>query len=283
MDTIPGLREMAWAGGTPNPRCQPLVFPSKAGFVIPKAWLDGGGGKARRFCTKRGCKPSPGSSEEERTSLCQEGGWRSRWKGRWSLELGEKPQAGEKRHKCLQCENSFSQSSSLRQHKNIHTGEWPCECGECGKSFSQSSNFIQHQKIHTGKRPYKCPEYGKRCLSSSQVLIHEQIHTEERPFHLWECGQSFSQSSNLMHLQHRSCGECGKSYKWKSDFNMHRKFHTGEQIYECLKCGKRFQTSSNLLVHERIHTDERPFHWGKDQDFGDSGVETLPKKLLPPS
>ncbi|NXQ45355.1 ZN397 protein, partial [Catharus fuscescens] len=29
---------------------------------------------------------------------------------------------------------------------------------------------------------------------------------------------------------------------------------------KCPKCGKRFHSSSHLLLHQWIHTEERPFH-----------------------
>ncbi|XP_068034871.1 inositol 1,4,5-trisphosphate receptor-interacting protein-like 1 [Anomalospiza imberbis] len=49
--------------------------------------------------------------------------------------------------------------------------------------------------------------------------------------------------------------------------------HTGERLYECPQCQKRFQTSSSLLVHQRIHTQERPFRCPNYEGDSDDAIE----------
>ncbi|NXB20514.1 ZSCA2 protein, partial [Rhagologus leucostigma] len=95
------------------------------------------------------------------------------------------------------------------------------KCLECGKGFRWRSNLREHQRVHSGEWPYKCGERGKGFIRSSSMICtsHCKIHTGEQPY---------------------TCSE----YK--------RPFH-------CPDCGKGFNCNSTLILHQRLHTTERPY------------------------
>ncbi|XP_071995149.1 uncharacterized protein [Engystomops pustulosus] len=58
-----------------------------------------------------------------------------------------------------------------------------------------------------------------------------------------------------------SCMRCDKSFHCQSHLIMHQRVHTRERPYVC-ECGKTFTQSSSLFRHQRAHRGERPYICG---------------------
>nr|XP_057940301.1 zinc finger protein 184 isoform X2 [Doryrhamphus excisus] len=55
------------------------------------------------------------------------------------------------------------------------------------------------------------------------------------------------------------CGFCGRTYNYMSQFVIHQRVHTGERPFECPECGKGFSKNSNLNLHLKTHVKNISF------------------------
>ncbi|XP_045641817.1 zinc finger protein 42 homolog [Ursus americanus] len=89
---------------------------------------------------------------------------------------------GPRDHVCAECGKAFNESSKLKRHFLVHTGEKPFRCTfeGCGKRFSLDYNLRTHVRIHTGEKRFVCPfeSCHKRFIQSNNLKVHILTHTK---------------------------------------------------------------------------------------------------------
>lgn len=117
------------------------------------------------------------------------------------------------------CTKMFRDNSAMRKHLHTH-GPRVHVCAECGKAFVESSKLKRHQLVHTGEKPFQCTfeGCGKRFSLDFNLRTHVRIHTGDRPYvcPFDGCNKKFAQSTNLKshiltHAKAKSRNSLGRS------------------------------------------------------------------------
>ncbi|XP_063152360.1 zinc finger and SCAN domain-containing protein 16-like [Candoia aspera] len=77
-------------------------------------------------------------------------------------------------------------------------------------------------------------------------------------------GRNFLQSLEALknqkkRLQKFKCSYCRATSNIRANIVVHERIHTGEKPYSCLTCSKSFSRKSTLVRHKRTHTGEKPY------------------------
>ena len=228
----------------------------------------------------------------------------------------------EKTFCCTICPKKFTKQWLLKQHINLHTGETPFKCEICYRKFHTSKakgvhKYLKHSVSYQG---FRCKICGEKCRSGLGREAHYLIHTPEElachdifikmaecdvcgkmvrknyltnhklshaskdSFICEVCGKGFKRVGNLkkhimVHMEPQDkfllqprtphflqrtekkhiCNVCGRAFSIKFQLILHNRIHTGERPYRCDVCGKSFTTPQGLKFHEVVHTKIKAF------------------------
>lgn len=159
----------------------------------------------------------------------------------------------------------------------------PCPVEGCRKRFKIQLYVDRHvENIHNKDKPVKEKEFwpcsfcGIILGSKTALKTHEHRHTvpaQEKTCHTFFCDLcSFSSDKKIrvqyhierIHLQLRKfkCRMCPADFVHSSLLQYHElRVHLNLRKFVCRYCNKSFTRSSCRLIHERIHTNERPYRY----------------------
>uniref|UniRef100_A0A8C6S258 Hypermethylated in cancer 1 n=1 Tax=Neogobius melanostomus TaxID=47308 RepID=A0A8C6S258_9GOBI len=125
-------------------------------------------------------------------------------------------------YRCSNCEKSYKDPATLRQHEKTHWLTRPYPCSICGKKFTQRGTMTRHMRSHLGLKPFACDSCGMRFTRQYRLTEHMRIHSGEKPYECQVCGGKFAQQRNLI-----------------SHMKMPAIAHPSVSAFMCDKCNKK--------------------------------------------
>jgi len=165
------------------------------------------------------------------------------------------------------CALHFSHFKGLVRHERTHTEAFICIL--CGKPTWSSTDLVEHCLAeHREKSKHICRVCGFYNFTEAMLKQHTlQVHMKgTKEYQCEQCNFKTSiQSTFAAHVRNHKkqcfvCEDCGKECSTQQALASHRRCHeVPANPFPCSYCHKQFAHVSLLNIHERIHTNEKPF------------------------
>ncbi|MEQ2219794.1 hypothetical protein XENOCAPTIV_024205, partial [Xenoophorus captivus] len=133
---------------------------------------------------------------------------------------------------------------------------------------SQNSADTSVKLLSRERTVFRCKKGGKRKRRVIRVMVMSENHVEkqeatpeveQKP----DCVDVKTEATsdvkdNIIHVKKGGknmlkCSYCGRLFKFLSQLIVHQRIHTGERPFKCAECGKGFTKNSNLNLHLKMH------------------------------
>ncbi|CAK6976191.1 zinc finger protein 62 homolog isoform X1 [Scomber scombrus] len=127
-------------------------------------------------------------------------------------------------------------------------------------SLQHSANTpVKSEGPNNPQNTFRRKRGGKRRRRISNVLLQKEHEGSSDTQQETDFGDTNKEAnSNVFYTKKGGktllkCGYCGRTFKFLSQFIIHQRIHTGERPFKCSECGKGFSKNSNLNLHLKTH------------------------------